>query len=666
MADWGTSRGAGSIEFGLPGFDDEVDRLDSVGLDEIDTSPAPASPMRYRAVLHAGKDKLMGASGFWLSEAYNTGWSGTALISWDTRDSASDISAATMLATLFYWGFGAGQQAVLEMVTHAPDSVAHDMVSRAWPCHDCRAAPGRARRRDPRLRPSARRSGQLPCSAHRVGAYAESSAAEIVGGVISLAAGGDGKPTASVSAPGLPRIDVEAAYRDALSEIPYALAVGQTFGEWLAAFTSMLGLRAELIANRDDPTFVTLRLTDERANGLSLEMGVVDTAEDTTPVRRHGPIAIRGHAAFPPGLLRSALLDDPTAGTARRLIRSGPVGEIVTSEGADVDEARLRSFHSLYGSIVESLLLQSASRCTRMRPGAVVEFDREIHGIDSWQVASVQHLLAGAVYNNDATLMRSDLSWHPPAFGPSSPFMVSAIVDHGLSVDMNQPVPRDRIGRVKVRFPFIPSPVGEEHAALLAGDTDEDGRVELDDFSDDERAAFETGKTQMDDKLARYRSGEFDDPYPGVEDADLTPEQLLERTSMRVERTTALRYLAYQGERERDRQDRDRDGAVTARDAFVSSDLEAALRDPKRREKLLSDATAEDANESADPLVIEYRKIFLSRPGDGNETDSMLAAASQDAGDDSWPPGSPFPSSSLWRGPFTDSSPLTGRATSRG
>ena len=644
MAEWGLSQSVGSLDsISSLDLDDETDALGSLEKEEDESPSRLRTPMRYRTVLRAGPDKHMAASGFWISEAYNTGWSGTALVAWDTRDAAYEMSAATMLATIFHWGFGAGQSAVLEMVNHAPDSVAHDMVARAWPCMIAGLRPGEVA------------EGLLACDVQVVdpisylagrtvwGAYADCSAAEIVGGVVSLAAGGDGKPTTSIATANMPRIEIESAYREPLGDIPYALAVGQTFGEWLATFTSMLGLRAELLADSKDTTYVTLRLTDERAKGPSLEMGIVNRAEDTPPERKHGRIAIRGHAAFPPGILRSALLDDPTAGSARQLIRAGPVGEVVTSEGADVDEATLRSFQSLYGSFAEALMLQTASRCTKMRPGMLVDLDHKVHGIGSWQIGSVQHLLRSAVYDNDATLMRSDLPWHPPAASRTPPFMVSAIVDQGYSVEPHQPVPRDRLGRIKVRFPFVPSPVGEEREALVAGDTNEDGRVTLDDFSDEERAGYESAKSAADEKLAKFRAGEFDDPYPGVENDKLTAEQLKERTDKSNERMAAMRYLAYEGAKRRDRQDRDQDGGVTGRDELVSAELEAALRDPERREQLHADATDENAGTNADPLVTEYRKVFLSHAGDSNETDTIIDAASDDAGDDTWPPRIPLP-----------------------
>ena len=644
MAEWGVLQNEGSLDsISSLEFDDDTEGLGLLDLEEDETPSKLRTPMRYRTVLRAGLDKEMAASGFWISEAYNTGWSGTAVVAWDIRDAAYEMGAATMLSTIFHWGFGAGQSAVLEMVNHAPESIAHDIPARTWPCMIAGLRPGEVS------------DGILACDVQIVdpisylagrpvwGAYADCSAAEIVGGVVSLAAGGDGKPTTSIATTNMPRIKIEAAYRKALDDIPYALAVGQTFGEWLATFTSMLGLRAELIADNKDSTYVTLRLTDERAKGPSLEMAIVNKTEDTPPERRHGRIAIRGHAAFPPGVLRSALLDDPTAGSARQLIRAGPVGEVVTSEGADIDEAALRSFQSLYGSFAEALMLQTASRCTRMRPGMIVDLDHKVHGMDSWQISSVQHLLRNAVYDNDATLMRSDLPWHPPAASRTPPFMVSAIVDQGYSVDPHQPVPRDRLGRIKVRFPFVPSAVGEDREALAAGDTNKDGRVTLDDFSDEERAGYENTKSAWDEKLANYRAGEYDDPYPEVEDDKLTPEQLKECTDKSNERKAAMRYLGYQQAKEHDRQDRDQDGGITGRDTLVSAELEAALRDPDRREKLETDSTAENAGTNTDPLVVEYRKVFLSQVGDSTETDAIIDAASTDAGDDAWPPRIPLP-----------------------
>ena len=259
----------------------------------------------------------------------------------------------------------------------------------------------------------------------------------------------------------MPLIVVEAAYRKALEEIPYVVIAGESCGAWLGRFLGQLGLRAELAGDRDDPNRVVLTLTDAVAKGEALEMGLVNTSDDEPPVTRHGPIAIRGHAAFPPGVLRGALVDDPTQGNARQVIRAGPVADVLTAEGIDADEAAERRFKTLYGSFAESLMLQAASRQTQMHPGCIVQLDRALHGFDAWQIASVKHLVKNGVYDNDATLLRGDIPWHPPVPERAPAFMVSAVVDHGPEFDMHQPVPRDRLGRVKVQFPFTPTPVDD-------------------------------------------------------------------------------------------------------------------------------------------------------------------------------------------------------------
>ena len=83
-------------------------------------------------------------SGLWLSEAYATGWSGTAVVAWDASEAQQQVTAATMMATLFYRGFAAGQPCALEMIIHKPSSLVHDTTVRDLARHGRGAASERA------------------------------------------------------------------------------------------------------------------------------------------------------------------------------------------------------------------------------------------------------------------------------------------------------------------------------------------------------------------------------------------------------------------------------------------------------------------------------------------------------------------------------------------
>ena len=135
----------------------------------------------------------------------------------------------------------------------------------------------------------------------------------------------NGKPTTSPKLPGLPPVRVVAEYRDALNEIPYVIAAGQRLGDWLADFLAMLGLRAELRGFEDGRTDLTL--TDSVPRGQPFEMPVVTpTGTDPPGSDSSDSILISNHTALPGAPLRGALLDDPTKGSARSLLKYGAVG----------------------------------------------------------------------------------------------------------------------------------------------------------------------------------------------------------------------------------------------------------------------------------------------------------------------------------------------------
>ena len=180
------------------------------------------------------------------------------------------------------------------------------------------------------------------------GAYRSMSAGEMIGGALSLAAGGDGKPSLSPVLPQLPPVWIVEGYRDDLKTVPYAIATGQALGDWLAEFLATLGLRAEL-SGLESGTLI-LALLDSVPRRRPFMMNVVslhgeeepgETADEAEPGETvdeamsdgvgpasgaHGPILIRAHSGFPGAPWRGGLLDDPTTGSAARSSRPARSG----------------------------------------------------------------------------------------------------------------------------------------------------------------------------------------------------------------------------------------------------------------------------------------------------------------------------------------------------
>ena len=578
-------------------------------------------------------DAAVGVAAFALQEGYNTGWGGTATVVARPRSGSKAATAEAMFGALMASGVRPGRPVKLQLVIRSGSGGA---VVRVWPCVV------------DRLQPYELDATAAACDVHLLdpvsflaeqpiwGAYRSVSAGEIVGGVLSLAAGGDGKPTLSPLLPGLPAVRIAAGYRDGLGTLPHAIAAGQTLGDWLAEFLALLGLRAEM--SFSDGEALVLELLDSMPRRQPLEMTVVspdgdgnqagtsgttssgsgsgggkdpyeddddpyeddddpyedddddeDDGSGSSESSRNQPsddgrILITGHMGYPGAPRRGGLLDDPTMGSPRVVYALGAVGSMLTGPGLDAVGAGNRIHRSLLGTYAEMLMVSAVSGQPRVRIGELVTPSRPVHGIGSWQVAGVAHMMRGGVYDNVITLLRGDIAWHPelPLYHP--PVYVTGIVDGGNEFQVHEPVPRDRLGRIKVSFPFTPTPVGQEAAELVAADTTGDGRILMDDFSEEQITSYTDGKEAWDEKASKYEAGEFADPYPGMADDELSTEEKANRDALRDSRKEALAYTAYRNRKVSG--DRDHDGIITDRDELISDELSDQLKGESGRERM--------------------------------------------------------------------------------
>ena len=591
--------------------------------------------VRYRANLTGPGETDIRLAEFALREGYNVGWSATGVI---VGNGEAPITPAAMISAVMASGVLAG--AAVGLALKYDDGRSGDAkVARYWPC----VVNG--------IRPFPIDQSSAGCNIHLVdpvsylaeqpiwGAYRNVSVAEVVGAVLSLATGGDGKPTTTPILPGLPAVKVVAEYRDALNKVPYVIVAGQRLGDWLADFLAMLGLRAELCGHDDGGT--TLTLADGIPREEPVQMSVVAPA-DTDPPVSDDSILIRQHSAFPGAPLRGALLDDPTKGSARSLLKLGAVGAVLTDAEIDLDEAAGRVYRAAKGVVAGMLAMVATTRRASLRPGGVVRLSQSTHTLSDWQIPSISHELQGSVYKNQVTLIRGDVDWHPELPLARSPLYVSAVVDGGNGFDFQQPVPRDRLGRIKVKFPFTPTPVGVEGIEVGVADSNLDGRVTLDDFDNEEIKAFTDNASKWEAEKAKYEAGEYNDPFPNTEDDDLTEAQLKHRTELREKRENAISYGAFLKARELDRNDVDRDGVLSSRDALVSEALSEALRDDEERQRIQEqwDGRHETPVEEGS-LVAEYGRLF----GEVDDLPEDIVAARADAEElaDRWPPRIPLP-----------------------
>ena len=543
---------------------------------------------------------------FRITEQYNSGWNGYAILT--ARDESDPLGIGAMFHMTLAAGVAPGRIATLLLAYasqtdegEAADPVDSDAepapadgaaeppagwIVRAWPCVVTGIEPFKAHGADALRTASCVVQLADPVSylASRPiwGAYRGCSPGAMIGGALSMAAGGDGKPTVAPALPGLPIVDIAELVRDELKVLPYSIAAGQSLGRWMGEVTGLLGLRVQMLGSAE--ARVALTVTDQAASGTPIDMSLMEAvgaAEAPSPTALH----LSAVAAHPPAVTRGGLLDDPALGSFRYLDRLGPIGSVHRGTGIGVEEAVRRVHMEREGVKAEMVMLQGDTGQPGNRPGRLVKLDRTFLGVDTWQLARVTHVFSGRVYANQSVLLLSDAAWHPrpPTAHPLR--FVSGTVDGGDQVTQQEPVPRDRLGRIPVALAFTPTPMGEEAAALLLADTNKDMRITLADFSEEDVRGYED-EEHWDEEARKFQEGEYDDPYPGRDDGELTEEELNERNRLSEKRAAARKYLAYKGVRQRIEQDRDSDGFLTSRDFLISDRLKALMDDPATRADL--------------------------------------------------------------------------------
>jgi len=277
------------------------------------------------------------------------------------------------------------------------------------------------------------------------GVYQECSLGELLGGALSLAAGGDGRPTLEPALAGLPPLRITESLRESVRGMPYFIATGEPLGQWLAYVFARLGVRAELLGRRSGHVDVFLR--------------------DIPPVGRPVPMTIRpgsgpsasnavlsGIRQSGAKVLRGTLLDGMAVGESVRLGQpTPPVGDLLFAAGIDVDEAGyLAEFDGQRSSLgLNGLRLVTAQ--PGLHPGRLLKFtDRSVSGAKLWQVSRVWHGAAAGRYRNTVDLAKSGVSWRPALPRIQSPVTMTGKVDDGRSKP-GAIVARDRLGRIPVQ-----------------------------------------------------------------------------------------------------------------------------------------------------------------------------------------------------------------------
>ncbi len=424
---------------------------------------------RYRTHINplaAADSSAVPLAGLDLDESFGTGWIGKAhLYLYATQ--GKRIGIEQMLRNVIDAGLSTAEPALISL---ASDDAAS--VRRSWPSVITAITPYQPQDSITDAACELAVADPITYLSERPiwGAYRTCSLGRIVGGALSLAAGGDGKPTLTPILTGLPTVRIVEDFRQALNQLAYAIATGQTLREWLNDLFGMLGVRFQLAGQKDGTVEVTL--SDRLPRGAPFSMQVssdLQGGRDAAPNApdKAPPLRIVGIEGLPGETARGGVLDDPTHGTFRyigaegTIGAEGAVGTVVTGTGVDIDEAVKRMGNSVAGAHAEMLQVVAASRYPVLRPGKLVQLDRSVLGHTLWQPMQVRHHVRNGIYDNDVVLIRGEVSWHL-ATPPRRPaVLITGSIDGGVQYAANEPVPRDRQGRVPVAFPFVPVPSDE-------------------------------------------------------------------------------------------------------------------------------------------------------------------------------------------------------------
>ena len=292
------------------------------------------------------------------------------------------------------------------------------------------------------------------------GVFRDSDPAHVVGGAISLALNGDGQPSQVPPMLGLPPVRIDQVLRKSLRKIPYVIATGETLPMWLRQFLGRLGVRMDIAGRADGAVIVTLRDNAPGSDAIAM------TLNDGEPDAENLVLDTQAQHAFK--AVRDTVLDNPLKGTAERMEGRGPVESLVTAAETGVDEARFRADFGADRSDLELSLIKAVTGQPGFHPGRRLGLlNRSISGADQWQVGHVEHGFRRGRYLNSVRLMKDGVAWRPPVPANRGPVTLSGWVDDGES-DPGEPVARDYLGRIPVRFAFQCEPEDEEAPADAA------------------------------------------------------------------------------------------------------------------------------------------------------------------------------------------------------
>ena len=328
----------------------------------------------------------------------------------------------------------------------------------------------------------------------------------LVGGAMSCAANGAGTPGREPVLRGMPPIRIYPEVRSALRRVPYAIARGETLGEWLDGLCEALRIRIEILSTSDGRLAIALRDRPPPQSGLNrggpIEMTADDTVEPSTDVIVVGRTMLASSAGE-----RGSMLDIPSRGDPVRFGPRGALGDVFEFPLMSDDEAQERKRRREQRAALAQVRVHGLTGQPGMLPGRTVRLmqrapddadtgdlrddsgngasegttaggdasippsqtaasgeEHTLFGTSEWQVCETPHIYRGGGYVNEVALEKASVAWFPE--GPHErrrTHIVTGIIECG-GTQAGERVARDRLGRVPVRLAFTrPMPEDSEN-----------------------------------------------------------------------------------------------------------------------------------------------------------------------------------------------------------
>ena len=328
----------------------------------------------------------------------------------------------------------------------------------------------------------------------------------LVGGAMSCAANGAGTPGREPVLRGMPPIRIYPEVRSAVRRVPYAIARGETLGEWLDGLCEALRIRIEILSTSDGRLAIALRDKPPPQSGLNrggpIEMTADDTVEPSTDAIVLGRTTLASSA-----IERGSLVDIPSRGDPVRFGPRGALGDIFDTPLISDDEARERKRRREQRAALAQVRVHGLTGQPGMLPGRTVRLmqrppgdadsggsqdarndsgtgrsegtatggvgsvpparagaprdEHTLFGTSEWQVCETPHIYRGGGYVNEVALEKASIAWYPE--GPHERRRTHSLtgIIECAEAEPGERVARDRLGRIPVRLAFM-RPSSEE------------------------------------------------------------------------------------------------------------------------------------------------------------------------------------------------------------